>query len=77
MSEQTLFPDSDVQMDSPELAWYKKYGITVDIMEGDTGWMAVGQKLGRVALGDSRDQALVNLAKVNRIRFWNEEELYG
>ena len=83
-----LFPDESVAMDSPRVAWMKKYKVHVDIDPSAFPHVAAyvgeysdavldvaenGDQSRLLQLGNDEDEAITELAKRNGWKLWNEE----
>ncbi len=71
-----LFPHL-AESDSPRLAWMKRYTIILKLDHHETTWLAFSLsnpklKTGR---GETDEDAVVDFAKNNKLRLWNEGDL--
>ena len=85
MSE--LFKPSEVSQDSPRLRWIKQHGIQThhspEFKDDDeylpwcawTGDLQKAIQRERISLGRTEDEAIVEWAKDNNMRLWNEVAL--
>lgn len=81
-----LFPEEEVRMDSPMLAWKKKHGVYTSYFFGaEDGWLpwlaSFGEPDGTMdpdacGFGKTEEEAMRDLAYIHRhkgIKCWNEE----
>lgn len=79
MKNDELFPPETVQMNSPRLAWIKKYGIVTYHSlpnEPDHCWFA-GFQDWWITEGETEDEALAALARYCNLPLWNTEVYLG
>ena len=61
---------------SPRLQWMRKHGVKtektefVDFHQPEHAWKA--ESAGMVGVGPTEDDAIVDLAKKNNLKLWNE-----
>ena len=87
MSTPDLFPDADMAMDSPRLAWKKKHGVSVSHCADEehpwSAWFASNTHADNrdgvpinpdlCGFGETEEDALRDLAVRNDTPLWNEE----
>ena len=78
-----LFPAESVTVKSPRLLWMERHGVTVgplkfkpthsDDFRFAYSVIAVGKQGSEHGYGNTEDDAIIDWAKANGVRLWNEE----
>lgn len=64
-----LFPESEVAMPSPRLAWLRQHGLTLRQLPNGKFECLFAEDIGR---GDDGDAACADLCNKTGLRHWNE-----